>query len=301
MTPPPNPFKSLVDKIKNVTAQNTTFIGVYVNKKGHIKIIRDAAGKLAWYDTAALLYKEFIKRSISDPKEFANCKLYAVNSRNYINNKLVINLYESAKVKVNEAMLMPINALELHFHKRTSLAIFMPLQINLDNLFNGMKNDPSKMFEAAARAKDLIFNESKACSSCGTLCHVPDMEEQPGITDKQLKEIINVTADGRYFCFDCGRNFITSAAEYKLNGCTDFNKIKTVNSLISQINGLAFTDPEIDFDKAKNLMKDIVSHVSDKKLNMTAVSGSTITSQTTEKPAAGHNVTPPSNTSPWLN
>jgi hypothetical protein len=72
--------------------------------------------------------------------------------------------------------------------------------------------------------------------------------------------------------------------------------------LISQLNGLSFTDPAIDFDKAQNLMKDLVSHLSKTKMHMTSLNGDKITSQfTDEKSEPTQGLTQPSQTSPWLN
>lgn len=299
---PNNPFQTLLEKIQSALAHKHTFVGLYVNKKGHIKFIKDANGKLTLYATAALLHEEFMKKLVKDPDEFKGCTFFALSGYNYINNKLIVNLYESTKTKVTENMLTPLNVMELNFHRKAGMAMFMPLQFNLDRLYSNMQKDPSKLFEAAARAKDLIFNESKPCASCGTLCHVPDIADRDDITHNQIKEIIDITSDNKYFCLDCGRKFITSSSEYRLTGCTDFNKIKTVNSLISQLNGLSFTDPAIDFDKAQNLMKDLVSHLSKTKMHMTSLNGDKITSQfTDEKSEPTQSLTQPSQTSPWLN
>jgi hypothetical protein len=270
MTPPPNPFTDLLDKIQKRLAHQRTFIGVVVDQKGYMSIIKDATTrKLIWFSSCAALHTEFVHLAQSKPGQFQGCDFYAISGENYAGNKLLLNLYDDAKIKASEEVFVVFNAVELNFHKQANIGMFMPLQFNLDRLYEKITKDPSLLFEATMRAKDLVFEESKPCTSCGVLCHVPDMSTQPNITAAAVKEILNITAENRHFCFSCGRVMMINMAKYKMIACTDMHKINRVASLVRELESCELTNSNFDFDKAQSTMKDLMSCIS--KTRMTVV------------------------------
>lgn len=298
-----NPFNELLSRIRSGLANQYKFLGVYLNRHGQLQIIKDANGKIVWYSSCALLYAEFLKRLVSDPKEYSKCEFYAINGKLYQHDKLLINLYVNQAVSgISRDMMLVFDAVHLNFHKKSSIGLFMPIQFNLDKINEKVHKDPSFLFEAAKRAKDLVFNETKPCTSCGELCHVPDVEDIPDITESQLTAINKMTEGNKIFCFDCGRIFMTKTAAYKIEGCTDFNKVNTVKSLSAEIIKMDFRNSSFDFDKAQNLLKDLMAHISN-KISMTAVDNDKVTSATSNqnKPKVNFNLPANENIKPWMN
>ena len=301
---PSNPFNMLLDKFQNSQEQANIFIGVYLNKSGHIRIMRDSAGKLIWYKSVAILHAEFLRCMTTNPQEFQACDFYAISGPRYTGDKLLLNLYETAKIKVTSTMLLIFNAVELDFHRKASVGMYMPLQFNLDNLYAKVQKDPSVLFEVAARAKHLIFNESKPCVSCGILCHVPDITGHPGVSSLAHKELMRIEEENKNFCFDCGKTLIANTAKYKMLSCSDFNKVNTVTALVADIEKLSAFDTPFDFDKAQNILREIMQHIS--KSSMLILDGDTVIRQ--EKPKSdvlmnikNAAVTKPSEIPPYMN
>jgi hypothetical protein len=235
----------------------------------------------------------------SDPAAYAGCDLYAVNGENYVNNKLLINLYDSTNVKVSHEVFAVFSAVELDFHKKANIGMFMPLKFNLDKLYAKIKDDPSRLFEATIRVKDLVFNESKPCVSCGVLCHVPDLSDEPNISAAALKEILKMTEEDKNFCFECGRTMMINMAKHKMTACADLQKINTVKDLVVELESCDLSDSKFDFDKAQRTMKSLMSCVS--KTHMTVVDNSKVTEQKLHAPVKPTNLTKPSDISPWMN
>jgi hypothetical protein len=300
MTSLPNPFTVLLDTIQKKLAFSRTFIGISVDEKGQMTVLKDeATGKFIWYRSCASLHTEFVSRLQSDPTKYKGCDLYAVNGESYVNNKLLISLYNTTNIKVSPEVFAVFNAIELDFHKNANIGMFMPLKFNLDKLYAKIKDDPSQLFAAAIRAKDLVFNESKPCVSCGVLCHVPDLSDEPNISAAALKEILNMTEDNKNFCFECGRTIMVNMAKHKMTDCTDLQKISTVKDLVMELESCELSDLKFDFDKAQTTMKSLMSCVS--KTRMTVVNNSKVTEQKLHTPVKPTNLTKPSDISPWMN
>lgn len=298
-----NPFKDLLARLKSNFAYQYKFMGVSLNKHGQMQILRNANGKIAWYDSCALLHAEFLKILRTKPEVYEDCAFFAINGKNYQHDKLLINLYQNKDVSgISRDMLIVFDAIPLNFHKKANLGMFMPIQFNLDRINEKVHKDPSFLFEAAKRAKDLVFNETKPCTSCGTLCHVPDVEDIPNITNAQMKDINKMTEGNKIFCFDCGRIFMTRTAEYKISGCAEVHKVNAVKALSAEINKMDFLNPSFDFTKAQNLLKDLMGHIS-KKTNMTAVDNDKVTSAFSgqSKPASTPIAPANENIKPWMN
>lgn len=278
-------------------------MGVSLDSKGRMQILRDANGKIAWYNSCALLHAEFLKLLLSKPTDYANCDFFAINGKNYQHDKLLISLYENKDVSgITRDMLIVFDAVSLDFHKKANIGMFMPIQFNLDRLYEKVKKDPTFLFDAAKRAKDLVLNETKSCTSCGTLCHVPDVEDIPHITAAQMAEVKRMSEGNRLFCFDCGRIFMTNTAEYKISDCTEAHKVNAVKALSSEISKMDFYNPSFDFNKAQNLLKDMMTHIS-KKSSITSVDNDKVSTATNDQSKPKVNFINPANTNskPWLN
>jgi hypothetical protein len=300
MTPPPNPFTELLDKIHKKLAHARTFIGVTVDHKGYMSIIRDATTcKLLWYPSCAALHTEFVQRTQSNPSQYQGCDFYAISGENYIGNKLLLNLYDGTKMKVSNELFVVFNAIELNFHKQANIGMFMPLQFNLDRLYEKITKDPSLLFEATLRAKDLVLEESKPCTSCGVLCHVPDLSAQPNMSAAALKEILNITSENRHFCFSCGRVMMINMAKYKMVACTDMHKINKVASLVRDLESCELTNSNFDFEKAQSTMKELMSCIS--KTRMTVVNNDHVEQHKVGAVKEDSIATQPKDIPHWLN
>jgi len=303
MTPPPstNPFNTLLDKLNHKLGHLRTFIGIYVNAQGEMKILRDSAtGKFAWYTSCASLHTEFLKHLHNREPEYENCDFYAIAGMSYINNQLLINGYERTKVKVSYEMLLVFNAIELNFHKKASIGMFMPIEYNLNALYDKIKKDPSLMFEALTRAKQLVFTETKPCTSCSTICHVPELEGHPSLSSDAIKEIEYITEDNKYFCFSCGKTLMINMAKHKMIACSDLNKIKQVQSLVVEFDQLDFNNCNFDFNKAQKIMKDLMAHVS--KSRMTVVDKDKVSREDNFSPSDISAIKlEPKDVPPWMN
>jgi hypothetical protein len=298
MTPPNNPFAVLLSSIQKKLAPSRTFIGVIVDKKGFISILKDeTTRKFIWYSSCATLYSEFINRMQNN--QYKECTFYAISATNYASNKLLINLYDGASIKVTPEEFVVFDAIELNFHKKASIGMFMPLKFNLDALYEKIKNDPSRLFEASVKAKDLVFSESKPCTSCGVVCHVPDITTQPGISNSAIKDILNVTSENRYFCFECGRAMLISAAKHKMADCTDLQKINKVKNLVIELEKCVLSGSNFEFEKTQNIMKELLSCIS--KSRMTVVNNNQVTEQKNNAAATPTKLTKPEEISPWMN
>ena len=295
-----NPLNILLDKIYDQLVFTRTFIGVCLNKKGQMTILKDeATGKFTWYASCALIHAEFVNRMQKDPATYSGCDFYALNGENYMKNKLLINLYENKSLSVTPEMLIVLNGVELNFHKKSSIGMFMPTKLNLDKLYEKIKSDPSKLFEATLLAKDIVFQESEPCTSCGVMCFVPDMERHPNASPAAIKHIENVKDENKQFCFDCGRSVMINLAKYKMAGCTDLNKINTVRNMIIELEKLDLNNPKFDFDKAQNVMKTLMSHVS--KASMIVVENDNVSIHKVDDNKPAYNLTKTTEVAPWMN
>lgn len=281
-------------------AHATTFIGVCITTKRHMKIIKDeATGKFAWYASCAALHTEFMKRMQADPSKYKGCDFYAISGLNYLNNKLMINAAESAKITISAEALVVLNAVELNFHKKASIGMFMPIQFNLEKVYDKIKNDPSQLFAAASRAKDLIFNESKPCTSCGTLCHVPDMSDHPEMSSAMLKDIMDITSDNKHFCFNCGRTIMINMAKHKMEACSDFVKINKVTELVVEFEKFDLSNTNFDFDRAQHVMRELMHCIS--KTNVTVVKNDKVIREEDSGKPNKTKLTKPQDIPNWLN
>jgi hypothetical protein len=296
-----NPFTSLLDKIQDGLEHERTFIGVYLNTKGQMKILKDeTTGKFVWYSSAALLHAEFLKRLTAKPEEYSNCLFYAIKGTSYANNKLLINFYEKLKTQVTHEMLLVFNSVPLEFHKKSYLGMFMPLELNLSRLYEKVKKDPSLLFEAAKRAKHLVFDESKPCTSCGVLCHIPDMKDSK--IAKSVRDEVSDLANGHnHYCFDCGKLFIASTVKHAMLSCNDVSKINAVTALLTEVAKLDLNNPSFDFTKAQNILSDLMSYVG--TANMFVVDGNDVkqvkSKASSQKPIVG--LTKPTEIPNWMN
>lgn len=297
-----NPFQTIIDKLRTKLVHEHTFIGIYVNKKKRMKILRDpATGKFVWYSSCSELYGAFINYLSSNTVEFKGCDFYAINASEYINNKLLINLYTSADVAVTHETLLPFRPVSLDFHRKASIAMYMPIKRNLDNFYEKVKEDPSCLFEIAQKAKDLVFNESKPCVSCGTVCHVPDVSHNDELSSEARTELMRLSEENRDFCFACGKDIVTSVANFKMKDCGDMHKVNTVNALIAEANTLDLTANDFDFDKAQNVIRQLMGHIA--KTRMTIVSDDNIIREelNESQPIKEADITKSSQLPPWMN
>ena len=294
-----NIFEGLLSRLKSALIHTRTFIGVYINKKGKLKVLKDKqTGKFIWFDSCALIHNEFMsKLSAADP-EFKNCEFYAISASNYIHHRLLLHGYEAADVRVTPDMMLVFHAVVLEFHRKASLGLFMPISANLNKLHEKIQGDPSSIFVAAAKAKKLVMEETKPCCSCGTLCHVPDMAKDDKLTSGQLKEILSLVEEDKLFCFGCGVKFMSGTAKYKTAGLTDMAKAQHVQQLINKCDSMDTEQANFDYDAAQNILKELMSCIASVK--MTVVDGDEVKSVNIPK-----NITPPSKpnipTPPWLN
>jgi hypothetical protein len=306
MTPPPpstNPFSALLDKLNHKLGHVRTFIGVYVNSKGEMKILRDATtGKFAWHPSCASLHTEFLKRLHNHDAEYEKCNFYAIAGMSYINNQLLINGYEKTKVKVTSEMLMVFNAIALNFHKNASIGMFMPIEYNLNKLYEKIKNDPSSLFSALTRAKELVLTQTKPCTSCSTLCHVPDLNDHSdSLPPEALEEIENIKESDKHFCFSCGKTLMINMAKHKMIACADLNKIKRVQSLVVELEQCDLNSLNFDFNKAQSVMQELMANVS--KTNMTVVNNDKVMRKEKLAPTnpEANKSDSPSTPPPWMN
>lgn len=275
---PNNIFDQLLKEMKNVFGYSHTFIGVYVNKRGKFKIIKNAqTGKFVWYSSCALLYSEFINKLLAKDPEFQNCDFYAISGSDYINHRLTIHGYEDSDIKVTPELLLVIKAIPLEFHNKAKVGLFMPISVHLAELSSKLDKDPSTFFKAVVKAKKIILEETQPCSSCGMLCHIPDIAKNEKLSSGQLKDILSIVDDDKFFCFGCGVKFISNAAKVKAAAFTDAAKVQHVQQLISKCDLLDITQPNFDFDAATNILKDLMSHISTAK--MTSLLGDKFTSE----------------------
>lgn len=294
-----NMFDVLLEKINGVLSVSRTFIGVYVNKKGKFKVLKDPqTGKFSWFASCALIHNEFMNKLIANDPEFKDCRFYAISGVNYINHRLMLHGYENVDVKITRDMLLIFNAVSLEFHKKANLGLFMPVSEHLNKLNEKIQSDPSSLFMAAAKAKKLVMEESKPCCSCGTLCHVPELSQHEKIAVKHVKEIFELVEEGKLFCFACGIKFMVSTAKYKTMGWTDMAKAKAMNELINKCEQLDANQPNFDFDAAQKTVKEMMSYIA--STTMTVLDGDEIKSEKTPKQniipkTSGQ--TPP----PWMN
>jgi len=295
-----NPFTSLLDKIQDGLEHERTFIGVYLTTKGQMKILKDeTTGKFVWYPSAALLHAEFLKRLMAKPDEYNNCVFYAINGRSYMNNKLLINLYEKLKTQVSHEMLLVFNPVPLEFHKKSYLGMFMPLEINLSRVYEKVKKDPSLLFEAAKHAKHLVFNESKPCTSCGTLCHIPNMKDSE-IAKSVRDEVDDLTNGKNHYCFNCGKLFIASTVKHVMLSCSDAVKVNATNVLLTEVAKLDLNNPSFDFTKAQNILSDLMSYVG--TASMLVVDGNDVKQVKSKASSQKHvGLTKPTEIPNWMN
>jgi len=273
---------------------------VCLNKKGQMTILKDAAtGKFIWYSSCALLHAEFVNRMMKDPAAYSDCDFYAISGKSYINNKLLINLYESKSLKVTNEMLIVLNVVELNFHNKFTIGMFMPSKFNLDNLYEKIKSDPSELFEAATIAKNIVYLESAPCTSCGVLCHTTDMERHPNASAAAIKYIENVKEENKQFCFDCGKNVLITLAKYKTDRCTDLSKINLVSNMIIELNKFDMNNLNFDFDKVQNIMKNLMSLLG--KSSMIVLEKDNVSMSQLEVNKSANNVTKPDSIEPWMN
>lgn len=263
-------------------------------------ILKDeATGKFIWYASCALLHAEFINRMQKDPATYSGCDFYAISGDNYIKNKLLINLYQNKTFKVAPEMLLVLNVIELNFHINYNIGMFVPTQFNLDKLYEKVKSDPSKLFEAALLVKDIVFNKSNPCTSCGVLCFMPDMKQHPNMTSSALKHIEHIKEDNKQFCFDCGRAVMINLAKYKMTGCTDMSKINTIKNMVIELESLDLNNPKFDFDKAQQSMKNFMSFIG--KAKMIVVENDNVNVQKLDSNKAVPNLTKTTDIKPWMN
>lgn len=293
-----NIFEGLLSSLKYTSIHTRTFIGVYINKKGKLKVLKDKqTGKFIWFGSCALVHNEFMsKLSAADP-EFNNCEFYAISASNYIHHRLMLHSYEATDVRVTPEMILVFPAVALEFHKKASLSLFMPISANLNELHEKVQGDPSSMFMAITQAKKLLTEETRLCCSCGTLCHVPDLVKNANLTSGQLKEILSLVEEDRLFCFGCGVKFMSGTAKYKIAGLTDMAKAQYVQQLINKCDSMDTEQANFDYDAAQNILKELMSCIASVK--MTVVNGDEVKSVNIPK-----NITPPSNpnipTPPWF-
>lgn len=271
-------FDQLLKEIKNVFGYRHTFIGVYVNKRGKFKIMKDAqTGKFAWYSSCAILYSEFVNKLLAKDPEFQNCDFYAISGTEYIHHRLIIHGYEDSGVKVTPELLLVIKAMPLEFHNKANVGLFMPISVHLNTLNAKVDKDPGAFLNVVLKAKQLILEETESCTSCGMPCHVPDMSKDEKLSGEHLKAIHSVVKDDKIFCFGCGIKFMANAAKVKVTEFKDAAKVQYVQQLISKCELLDITQPNFDFDAATNILKDLMSHTA--KTKMTALLGDKVTSE----------------------
>lgn len=294
-----NIFENLLSRLKSTLIHGCTFIGVYIDKKGKLKVLKDKqTGKFSWFDSCALIHNLFMSKLAADDPEFKNCEFYAISGANYIQHRLMLHGYEAADVRVTSDMMLVFHAVLLNFHRKSSLGLFMPISINLNKLHDKVQGDPSTLFVAAAKAKKLVMEETKPCCSCGTLCHVPDMGNNDKLTTGQMNEILALVDEDKFFCFGCGVKFMAGTAKYKTAGLTDMAKAQHVQQLINKCDSMDTEQANFDYDAAQNILKELMACITSSK--MTVVDGDEVKSVKIPK-----NITPPvkpnTPTPPWMN
>lgn len=267
-----------------------------------MKLLKDTStGKFIWHPSCTELYKVFLNNVYSNPAEFEGCRFYAVNAREYMENKLLINLYAQADVKVSSEMLLPFKMVSLDFHVRASIAMYMPIKRNLDHLYEEVQKNPSRLFEIAQKAKDLVFNESKPCISCGTVCHMPDVSDHTELSKEARSELMRLSEENRDFCFACGKEIVMRVADFKMRSCSDMVKVNTISALCHELDNIDLNDVNFNFDKAQKLIRHLMGHIT--KSSMTVVAGDDVIREESNKnqPIKESDITKPSQLPPWLN
>lgn len=294
-----NLFDSLLKKISSELANSHTFIGVYTDKKGKFRILKDEqTGKYKWYSSCALIHSEFMNKLAANDPAFKGCTFYAISGVDYVDHRLTIHGYENTEAEVSHEMMLVLRPVLLEFHKKAALGLFMPVSTVLNTLTEKIKNDPSALFLVASKAKQLILEETKPCCSCGTICHIPELSDHKNITTDQMKELLYMFEKQKLFCFGCGIKFMAGTARYKIAGWTDMAKVQAMNALITKCESMDINQPNFDYDAAQNALKDMMSHITATKL--TVVNGDEIKSEKITKKdilpkQSGQN--PP----PWMN
>lgn len=293
-----NIFESLISSLKSVLVHSRTFIGVYINRKGKLKVLKDEHGKFIWFGSCALIHNEFMSKLTTNDPEFNNCDFYAISASNYIHHRLLFHGYEAADVRVTPEMMLVFHAVALEFHRKASLGLFLPVSVNLNKLHEKVQGDVSSLFLAVTKAKKLVMEETKPCCSCGTLCHVPDMAAHDKLTSEQLKEILGLVEEDKLFCFECGVKFMSGTAKYKAASLTDMAKAQHVQQLINKCDSMDVNQLNFDYDAAQNILKELMSCIASVK--MTVVDGDDVKSVKIPK-----NITLPNKpnipTPPWMN
>jgi hypothetical protein len=292
-----NILESLLSSLKSGLIHTHTFVGVYINKKGKLKVLKDKTGKFIWFGSCALIHNEFMSKLSADDPEFKNCDFYAISGSNYIQHRLMFHGYEAADVCVTPEMMLVLRAVVLEFHRKANLGLFLPILVYLNKLYAQIQDDPSSFFTSISKAKQLVMEETETCCSCGTLCHVPDITKHGKLTNDQMRGILDLVEKDKLFCFDCGVKFIIGTAKYKTVCLSDTAKAHDVQQLIKKCDSIDITQPNFDYEAAQNILKELMSFVSSSK--MTVVDGDKVKSV-----KILNNTTPPSapitQTPPWM-